>query len=155
MEGEAKRDKEEGGGRFYDRLFDKERIRLEELAFREGEAKYEALVDKKYCPRCGAKQKFDEVKNKKTKCPVCQEEYRKKITWGQVSRDFFSKEKEYTAKKEESMKRLAAEIEKEEEQAEVKKFDRATGKIVVVQKGEKQRWDEETKKEFFDRQVSI
>ena len=36
-----------------------------------GKAGYDALVDKKQCPNCGAKQSYDEVKEKRKECPNC------------------------------------------------------------------------------------
>lgn len=48
------------------------RSRREEQDFSIGKAAYDKLVDKKICPKCGAKQSYDEVKEKRKKCPNCQ-----------------------------------------------------------------------------------
>ena len=48
-----------------------ERGRREELEFSMGQAKYDAVVDKKQCPKCTAKQSYDEVKEKRKPCPTC------------------------------------------------------------------------------------
>jgi ribosomal protein S27AE len=47
------------------------RNRREELDFKMGQADYAAKIDKKECPVCGAKQSYDEVKEKRKQCPNC------------------------------------------------------------------------------------
>ena len=56
-----------------------------------GKAEYEARLDKKYCTKCGAQQKYDEVMEKKKKCPVCEVVYMPKISWSRVGDGFFEK----------------------------------------------------------------
>jgi hypothetical protein len=48
-----------------------ERARREDLLFQIGKKEYDAIVDKKRCPKCGAKKSYDEVKEKKKLCPNC------------------------------------------------------------------------------------
>jgi ribosomal protein S27AE len=43
----------------------------EEREFKMGQADYNAKIDKKTCPQCGAKQSYDEVKEKRKQCPNC------------------------------------------------------------------------------------
>ena len=62
------------------------RRKTEELS---GKAAYDALVDKKHCPKCGAQQKYDEVREKKKECPACKAVYRYKVDWARVSKEFF------------------------------------------------------------------
>ena len=64
--------------------------RLEESI---GQRDYNAKIDKRYCPKCGAQQKYDEVVEKKKKCPVCNVTYMPKISWAQVGSGFFDKNK--------------------------------------------------------------
>ena len=59
-----------------------------------GKAEYDALVDKKYCPKCGAQQKYDEIKEKKKNCPQCNIQYANKVVWGKVSKQFMNKNKQ-------------------------------------------------------------
>ena len=60
---------------FINRMEAEERSRRDELEFAMGKAKYDALVDKKTCPRCGAKQSYDEFKEKRKSCVHCNVEY--------------------------------------------------------------------------------
>ena len=52
-----------------------ERGRREELEFNMGKAAYDTIVDKKQCPKCTAKQSYDEVKEKRKQCPNCRVQY--------------------------------------------------------------------------------
>lgn len=66
-------------------MAEQERQRRADMDFKEGQAAYDARVDKKFCPQCGNKQSFAEVKEKKARCPVCQVDYAAKTTWAKVS----------------------------------------------------------------------
>ena len=56
-----------------------------------GKANYDAKIDKKRCPHCGAQQKYDEIKEKKKNCPSCNVEYVSKVVWGTVEKEFMEK----------------------------------------------------------------
>ena len=43
------------------------------------------------CPECGAKQSYDEVKEKRKFCPNCRVEYCAQLSWAKVSNKFFKK----------------------------------------------------------------
>jgi hypothetical protein len=64
---------------FINRQEAEERNRRDELEFEMGKAKYDARVDKKTCPRCGAKQSYDEFKEKRKNCVHCNVEYCAKV----------------------------------------------------------------------------
>lgn len=138
---------------FIERQEAEERTRRLDLEFRIGKKAYDALLDKKFCSSCGAKQSYDEVKEKRKKCPNCQVEYRAKTTWTAVEKSFFQREKMYARKAEEERIKKAKEIEDDYiKSTERRQYDRVTGKVVVVSGAESRViWDEEAEKEFFQR----
>ena len=69
------------------------RSKLNRLQESKGKADYDARLDKKYCPKCGAQQKYDEIIEKKKKCPDCNVAYMPKISWTSVGKEFFDKNK--------------------------------------------------------------
>ena len=46
------------------------RSKLNRLQESMGKADYDARLDKKYCPKCGAQQKYDEIIEKKKNVPI-------------------------------------------------------------------------------------
>ena len=68
---------------FINRQEAEERNRRDELEFQIGKAKYDALVDKKACPQCGSKQSYDEFKEKRKSCSVCNVEYCAQVSGGE------------------------------------------------------------------------
>ena len=80
-------------GAFFDRQEMMYRSKLNRLQESIGKAEYDARVDKKYCPKCGAQQKYDEIMEKKKKCPICEVTYMPKVAWSRVGEEFFEKNK--------------------------------------------------------------
>ena len=145
---EGKRNEDtEHSGRYYDRMDDQERRRQADRKDAEGEAAYEAIIDKKHCPKCGAKQKYDEIKSKKTQCPGCKVDYCHKITWGQVQKKFFAKEKQYQADKKAGMEEIVKAVREQEAAAA-----RRTAKGGKHAKEAEHKWNEDVQREFFERQ---
>nr|CCA16074.1 cleavage induced predicted protein putative [Albugo laibachii Nc14] len=61
---------------FIRRMEGSERVRKENLdRMREGKV-YSSQIDKKECPQCGNPQSYAEVKQKRNKCPNCNDSYR-------------------------------------------------------------------------------
>ena len=146
-------DKESEKSRFIERQEAEERHRREDLEDRIGKAAYEASLDKKYCPSCGAKQSYDEVKDKRKECPNCKVEYKRKIVWEQIQNNFFKKGKEYAIIEAENKKKLIKDIEREElEKIEKTTYDSKTGKVVTVHGADIKalNW-EEVKDDFYER----
>ena len=145
--------KESERNRFIDRQEAEERHRREDLEDRIGKAAYEASLDKKYCPSCGAKQSYDEVKDKRKECPNCKVEYKRKIVWEQIQSNFFKKGKDYAIIEAENKKKLIKEIEREElEKIERTVYDSKTGKVITVHGADMKslKW-EEVKDDFYER----
>lgn len=138
---------------FIERQEAKERTRRADLEFAVGKAAYEKILDKKYCPSCGAKQSYDEVKEKRKKCPNCGVEYRAKNQFdSKASKQFFENVKKYAQKAEmEKMSTLQRLEEDFKRSRETQVFDRATGRVITVTAGETVKWTEERKQEFFER----
>jgi len=76
---------------FIDRQESKENSRRRDLEAAIGEAAYSKRIDKKYCSKCGAQQKFDEVVEKRKNCPTCNVPYCPKLDWERVKDGFFKK----------------------------------------------------------------
>lgn len=116
---------------FISRQEAEERNRREDLAFRIGQQDYDALVDKKICPLCGAKQSYDEVKEKRKKCPNCSVEYANPRTWGKVSAQFWKKCAAFTAHVGMKHEKLMKELDDELLYVTKKQLD-ANGQLVSV-----------------------
>ena len=145
--------KESEKSRFIERQEAEERHRREDLEDRTGKAAYEASLDKKYCPQCGSKQSYDEVKDKRKECPNCKVEYKRKIVWEQIQNNFFKKGKEYVQAEKEKQKKLIDEIEKEKlEKIERTVYDSKTGKVITIHGADIKtlKW-EEVKDDFYER----
>jgi len=140
-----------------------ERMEMEEDGRRDrfekaiGEAEYAPIIDKKYCPNCGAKQSYEEVKEKRKLCPNCSVAYCSKISWGDVSGKFFAKQKEEASKKQEGMVKVQNEMEKEALLKRYSRFDRKEGKVVVNEAAMNkalegsETWNEDMEEGFFTR----
>jgi hypothetical protein len=109
-----------------------ERSRRVELEDQMGKKDYDALVDKKICPLCTSKQSYDEVKEKRKKCPNCRVDYVTLLNWNKISKSFYNREKNFVKKKEENKINLEKEIIDNLYKIQTKKFDRKTGKIIVT-----------------------
>ena len=134
-----KRDNGENRGEekdnFIDRMEAKQRQKVDSLEAQMGKAAYDAIIDKKVCPTCGSKQSFDEYKEKRKKCQICNVEYRSKLTWAQVGRGFLDKHR------------------KEQEIAEMKRKKMQEDEILAQKKFSEKyaQWTPELEKEFFAR----
>eukprot|EP00753_Platysulcus_tardus_P008110 PLAT15631.1.p1 GENE.PLAT15631.1~~PLAT15631.1.p1 ORF type:complete len:542 (+),score=193.62 PLAT15631.1:48-1673(+) len=80
---------EDADGRFLARMDTSSKQQRREREFKSGEADYKARVDKKTCRQCGAKQSYEEVLEKRDRCPTCGLKYRPRTAWGDVSSGFF------------------------------------------------------------------
>lgn len=69
---------------FLNRQEAEERNRRDEIEFQIGKANYDARVDKKACPQCGAKQSYDEFKEKRKSCVICNVEYCSKVRYSHM-----------------------------------------------------------------------
>jgi hypothetical protein len=76
-----------------------QRAHLRDLEHRRGELAYQAVLDKRSCPGCGAVQSYDEVVEKRKHCPNCHQEYKKGKTWSNVQRAFLHRLEEFEMRK--------------------------------------------------------
>jgi len=142
--------KEDAKFNFINRQEADERTRREELEFEIGKKDYDAIVDKKMCPKCGAKKSYDEVKEKKKLCPNCKVEYCHAVDWAKISKSFFRKGHEYAQRSQEHRARIAKEIE-EETYVTKKMIDHETGSIIEMKQPLKQKITAAEETEFFAR----
>lgn len=126
------------------------RIRREELAFVQGRADYDAKLNKKVCPQCGAKQSYDEVKEKRKICPNCRVAYGHSLAWNTVSKKFFANMHTYQRRVKEHRERILQEVMREFSTVEMKFVDTKTGKITTqrVERRDK-KLNKEEEEEFF------
>lgn len=137
---------------FNDRQEAKYRGKLQELEFKIGKADYDAKIDKKFCPSCGGKQSYDEIKSKKKVCPQCNVEYKNKISWQSVCNRFFDREKAYAKQSDAARAILAKEWEDHvRKSTERKMYDKKSGKIITIKAEHDAKWDEEMEASFFER----
>lgn len=159
---------------FINRQEAEERNRRDELQFRMGKADYDARVDKKTCPRCGAKQSYDEFKEKRKNCVHCNVEYcaavilyrcvpkghylyvtnllcSVQVSWEKVSRHFFQSNLEFSQRVAEKKAQLRRELEAEYKCVQRREIDPQTGRITTFLAERKQRLSPEEELEFFDR----
>jgi hypothetical protein len=150
-------DGEVKGASFLDRMEMKENERKTTQNTAVGEMEYDAILDKKFCPNCTAKQSYDEIKEKRKRCPNCNIEYRTKVAWGQVSAQFFGKQKLEAEKKTKAALKVQKEMEVEDLKKRYSRFDRKAGKVVVDEAAiEKalagpEAWNEDMEETFFGR----
>jgi hypothetical protein len=149
--GSNRADDDEAKSNFIERMESQEQHRRDDMQHRREAEDYNALLTRKECPSCGLKQKYDEVKDKKTKCPNCDVEYKPKLTWGQVGKRFLTRTSEEQAQSQAKKEELVKKIE-ELEQPVLQKFDPKLGRVVTVAAPKnKKKWTDNTKVEFFDR----
>lgn len=74
------------------------------LETRRAKAEYEARVDKKVCPSCGATQSYDECRHHKNKCRDCKKAFKHKLLWQEVGSGFIDR---MEAKLEEKERKVA------------------------------------------------
>ena len=142
---------------FLDRMEMKENERQTTQLKAVGEMEYDAILDKKFCPNCTAKQSYDEIKEKRKRCPNCNIEYCTKVAWGQVSAQFFGKQKMEAENKATAALKVQKEMEVEDLKKRYSHFDRMAGKVVVDEAAiEKalagpETWNEDMEETFFGR----
>lgn len=136
---------------FISRQEAEERIRKEELAYAIGKKDYDAKIDKKICPKCHAKQSYDEVKEKRKLCPNCRVEYSYVNTWQKVSKVFFQKALEYSVKSVENKKKLIQSLDDEFHYTLRKELDPKTKKIIEIKEKRKEKLTKEEEKQFYRR----
>jgi len=73
---EAKSDGEDNPNNFIQRQDAWGRKVRQDREHRMGEKEYGYVIDKKMCPSCGAVQKYDEIVNKRDRCPECAVAYK-------------------------------------------------------------------------------
>ena len=137
---------------FLDRQEAMERSRRQQMEFNRGKAEYDAKIDKRVCPQCGAKQSYDEFKEKRKKCPNCRVDYAYRVDWNRIQSRFFSRILEYAAKQEDKKKRLILSI-LEGYKMKKKVYDSQRGQINVteIDPFNTTRWTNELETEFFAR----
>lgn len=87
-----------------------ERARRESLQYEQGRLNFESRLDRKQCPSCGAKQSYDEFKEKRKVCPACELEYRPALTWGSIASSFLRKVKHCEQDKQRRLDQLRQEL---------------------------------------------
>lgn len=137
---------------FLDRQEAMERTRKQQLEFNRGKAEYDARIDKRVCPQCGSKQSYDEVKEKRKKCPNCRVEYGYRIDWSKVQSRFFTRVREYAAQQEEKKQKIILSI-LEGYKMRKKVYDSETGQITVneIDPFNTTKWTDRLEAEFFSR----
>eukprot|EP01031_Cornospumella_fuschlensis_P027877 gene27877-33662_t len=135
---------------FISRQEAEERNRREELQFKIGKLDYDALVDKKVCPQCGAKQSYDEVKEKRKLCVNCRVEYTNPLTWAKVRSRFWKKCQEFSKRVAQHKQEILDELEREFKFVTKKVVDER-GKVVEVQVPRSHVLTDEEEQEFFRR----
>ena len=130
--------------------FDREKRNKRE--FDAGKLEYDARIDKKCCPVCGAKQSYDEIKEKRKKCPNCNVEYKSKLVWGNVKHNFNKRQKEYEKKSKESYEKIINELEEDKDLIYRPVFDTNSHKLAMeVFETEYPYWTKEVEEDFMNR----
>lgn len=154
-EGESKAKADSSKAAFMDRQAQDDRRRRNAVEQRRGKEAYDALVDKKFCPRCTAKRSYDEYKDKKKRCSNCNVEFTSKVVWTtKTGANFFKRDEEFLKLKDEHVEKLREEVLSDLRSYESRAYDEETGKLVSTRQnlfsGEL-KWDEETRAEFEER----
>lgn len=136
---------------FISRQEAEERNRREELAYKIGKQDYDALLNKRVCPKCGAKQSYDEVKEKRKLCPNCRVEYIIPLTWAQVSKGFFQKCLDYSQRVQQHKEAVRKEVEDEYRYVTRREIDPTTGKHYLVREQRSHRLTKEQEEDFLQR----
>lgn len=137
-----------------------ERSRVDRLNLTVAKATYDALIDKKFCPKCKAKQSYDDIKEKRKKCNNCRVDYVTHIEWNKVKRDFYNRQQKQIEDVEKQRKQLAEEIEREGMKGYKPVYDREKGKIVLQavdysEHARHQKWDKEMEADFYGRMEEV
>ena len=140
---------------FLDRQIQDDRRRRSGIENKRGKEAYDALIDKKYCPNCGGKQSYDEYKERKKKCSVCNVEFSNKIVWNnKIGKQFFARDKEFIKEKENHKKQLEDEVLDKLTSYETAAYDKEEGKVVKLVENQFKKsitWNAETQEEFNER----
>ena len=115
--GESKRGEGEGKSAaesFLIGMEAKERARRQRMKDRVGQKEYDALLDKKVCPRCGNFQSYDEVQSNKKSCQECGVPFVASTSWNKVGRGFFARQEKALEKQGERRRRVAEAVAREE-----------------------------------------
>ena len=140
-----------GVGGFVERMDSKERSRRHDMEYKTLKKAYDCRLDKKQCPQCETPQSYDEVVNKRSKCSICELEFKPRLTWAQVSKQFTNRNKEYTVKSKELHEKIVETIERENKPKH-HAFNPKTGKVEeVLAEPKKTLWDGNMEKSFFER----
>ncbi|EGZ29484.1 hypothetical protein PHYSODRAFT_477866 [Phytophthora sojae] len=91
-----------------------ERNRQKKLELSRGENDYNARLDKKSCPKCGAPQSYSEFRDKKKKCQMCGVEFRFVNAWGDIEHSFTSRMAEASRAQAERKEQIYAQVTAEE-----------------------------------------
>lgn len=149
---------EQGGAvKFYDRQDAIEKSRRERLSDAIGMSDYDKLLTKKYCPNCGSKQSFDEYKEKRKKCSICNIEYKSKLAWtNKMANKFLTLQENFLENIELKKQQLLEEIETENRLMKVKRFDTTSGKLkefldCCPSYRKDNQWNKDVEQEFFQR----
>ena len=143
---------------FMDRMESKENERRKKLSESIGKKSYDAILDKKFCPNCGAKQSYDQIINKVKKCEDCGLAYKAKTTWTSVKGNFMRKQTNEASNREKEHKKIVEGILKDKLRERFSRFDHNKGELIVDEKAiEKElngpkSWNDNIQKGFFERQ---
>jgi hypothetical protein len=154
---------DKGGARskysFIERQEAVERSRVDRLALAAAKASYDAIIDKKFCPRCKAKQSYDDIKEKRKKCNNCRVDYVTHIEWNKVKKEFYNRQQKHIEDAEGFRSKLAQNNEKEEMKGYKAVYDKEKRKIVMQivdfsQQGH-QKWNKAMEADFFGRMQEV
>jgi hypothetical protein len=137
---------------FIERQEASERSRVDRLDVDKRKSDYEAVLDKKYCPKCGAKQSYDDIKEKRRKCNNCHIEYKTKIAWNNVKNNFYKRQQDTLVNIEKKVEKISLQVEQQEKRGLRERVKNGT--IVyeeVDYSGNDAKWDDEMEYDFFER----
>eukprot|EP01041_Mallomonas_annulata_P000457 gene457-830_t len=123
-----------------------------------GKADYDVRLDKKICPICTSKQSYDEVKEKRKKCPNCAVDYQHKINWSAIRKKFYQRQEEYIQKfhEFENFVHESKQFEVEEYRNTIKRavYDYKTHKMEIKEmETEFPVWTPDVEEDFFNRMM--
>ena len=139
----------EGAYSFVDRQYDEFKKHIEEMYYAQQQKDYDALVDKKICPSCGATQKYDEIREKRKLCPTCKEPYEYKVKWSRVAKNFYERQKKAAEKSNQEKENLLKSL--NEEQLRGTRRIVRKGEVIEVSAEDDRKWDAEMEADFFKR----
>lgn len=141
---------------FIERQEAAERGRVNKIQLDIGKSQYEALLDKKFCPQCKAKQSYDDIKEKRKRCNNCNVDYTTAIEWTKVKREFYERQQGMLDGMDKKRQQLAQELERERRRGTKTVYDKRQGKLVVkeydyVGHAHESKWDDDMEHDFFER----